>query len=309
MEPIASAAPLSAPASIAEVQDHAVAAAHLEDGTIALADEVSARDEQGLHRPRQGGVGGAGIRDLDLCPDCGAPWGSSVICTKCGHSRATGEHIGQNVPPPAGTDPDLPPPPKPPRPCAKCGYDLVGLKTARCPECGTINSRLKRGELNERQTLRRMYLVPLALTGIGLALVVLIKFAIGAIVGTSVVTSPLVAGGEAVLGYLVLFPITLVVGFIVYVVCSLMFIGFDEPLGVTFLRLGAVYALTDVVQAIIRPLPIVSWFWVSWLIVGTIYVGLLMQIMELDIEDAWIVAVITFLVKLVAAVWAYATYF
>jgi hypothetical protein len=284
-----------------------------DDGTVPLADEIVPRDEAFLYKGKHvGGQGGTGTRDLELCPDCGSPWGSSVICTKCGHNRMTGEAIGINVPPPAGEDPSLPRPPKPPKPCQKCGYDLTGLKSARCPECGTINARLKRGQLTEKQTLRQMYLIPLMLTGIGLGLTILIKFALAAIMGSSISTSPMVAGGEAILGYLILFPITIVVGFVVYVACSLMFLGFDEPLGVTFVRLAAVYALTDIAQAIIRPIPIFGWFSISFIIVGIVYVGLLMQLMELDFEDAWFIAVITFIVKLAVALiaaWVIATYF
>lgn len=284
-----------------------------EDGTLALADEVIARDEAFLHKPKYvGGLGADGLRDLELCPDCGSPWGSSVICTRCGHNRMTGEPVGVNVPPPAGEDPDQPRPPKPPKPCKKCGYDLTGLKSARCPECGTVNARLRSGQLTEKQTLKRMYTIPLVLTAIGVVVVLLIDFIVGAITGSSVTTSWATAGAASALSYVILFPLMLSVGFVVYVVCSMMFIGFDEPLGVTFVRLAAVYALTDVAQAIIRPIPFIGWFAVNWVIVGTIYVGLLMQIMELELEDAWFIAVLSFLVKLVVTVGAfyiYAKYF
>ncbi|MBY0112024.1 MAG: zinc ribbon domain-containing protein [Phycisphaerales bacterium] len=64
---------------------------------------------------------------LRPCPTCGhgiRP--DAVLCVACGYNLASGVRVlGE-----AGAEPI------PPVPCANCGYDVRGLKSERCPECG-----------------------------------------------------------------------------------------------------------------------------------------------------------------------------
>jgi len=265
-----------------------------DDGTIALADEPPPR-----------AAGGARRGELQICPDCGTPLGSGPICASCGYDRITGRTIGergQGTPPPAGTL--MADKPKHlPRPCKKCGYDLTGLKTAKCPECGTINPGRLRHRETEKQTLRKMYIQPLIMTAIGMAVAVVAYAIIGSLSGGAT------SGVGGVVAYLIYFALSLPLGFITYVVCSMIFIGFDEPLGVTLVRLAAVYAVTDACAAILSGIPFVSW--ITWPLQAAVYLGLLMQIMELDWEDAWLVAAVTFIVHAIlgaAIYWVIMTY-
>lgn len=238
---------------------------------------------------------------MHLCPDCATPLGSGPVCLSCGFNRVTGVAIGaggSDAPgpiAPAGTD-AVAPKAKPKRkelPCIECGYDLTGLKTPHCPECGTLNSRLSRARAADRQTLRGMYVKPLIMVAVGLTIACIVY----------------ALRREPVPFYLFYYGAAVPVGFLVYVACSIAFIGFDEPLGVTFVRIAAVLAVADACFAAIDAIPFLGWY--AWLLEGLIYTVLLMQVMEIDLEDARIVALVTFIVHIAlgfAALWVWQTY-
>lgn len=248
----------------------------LEDGTIALADDPSP-SAAAPRMPRAGA--------LELCPDCSTPLGSGPICASCGYNRTTGLSIGAHgagTPPPAGTT-ALPPSRKPKRTgrtCIQCGYDLSGLKTPTCPECGTLNSKYARAKQEEKQTLKAMYIKPLIMAGIGLVVAC-------AVFGLRGLPVPF---------YLMYYAAAVPVGFLAYVALSIAFIGFDEPLGVTFVRIAAVLAVADACTNLIDAIPYIGWY--AWPLEGFIYTGLLMSVMELDFEDARIVALVTFMLHI-----------
>jgi ribosomal protein L32/predicted RNA-binding Zn-ribbon protein involved in translation (DUF1610 family) len=279
-----------APPVPAPVGGSVPAAPAADDGIFALADEP-ATPGRSAATPK--------AASMQLCPDCGTPLGSGIICINCGYNKQTGRAVGmagRGTPEPAGSGPATAPRKRPHkvRPCVKCGYDLTGLKTAQCPECGTVNSRQARARADDRITLRSMYVKPAIMAGVG----VLLSCGIHALLHQSV---PF---------YLFYFAVTAPVGFLVYLACSIAFIGFDEPLGVTFIRLAAAYAMADVMFAGIDAIPYIGWY--AWPFEAMIYTGLLMNLMELDFEDARVVAVITFIVHMVlwfAALWAWVAYF
>jgi len=67
----------------------------------------------------------------------------------------------------------------------------------------------------------------------------------------------------------------------------------------TALRLAGVFAVTDALSTLISPLPI---GWVAgWLIVGIVWIGLMVTVMEIDKEDALIFGVISFAAKVAIA--------
>jgi hypothetical protein len=129
-----------------------------------------------------------------------------------------------------------------------------------------------------------MYLKPMIAIAIGVG----ISLAIAA--GT----------GGSVVGLLFSYSISLVISFAAFFVCSLIFIGFDEPIVVAFLRMGAVVALSMILEMALSLVPGFGLF--KLLLYLTVFAMLLVSWMEIDIEDAWIVMVGTIVAKLVATI-------
>lgn len=96
------------------------------------------------------------------------------------------------------------------------------------------------------------------------------------------------------------FGVMYVATLVVYFICSLMWIGFDEPLKLEALRLAAACAITEIARAVLSPLPM-NWRVqaVVQLIIGFVFVASVMQLMEMDKEDAIMFAVLTWVIRLV----------
>lgn len=82
---------------------------------------------------------------LRPCPSCGSGMRpDAVLCLACGYNQASGERMAGEaaieVPAPV--------------PCASCGYDVRGLKSDVCPECGELLSVLHIGGSGPLQVLR-----------------------------------------------------------------------------------------------------------------------------------------------------------
>lgn len=84
-----------------------------------------------------------------------------------------------------------------------------------------------------------------------------------------------------------------------FFVCGVIWIGFDEPLGVEALRLAAVCAITEVARAIVSPLPMNFRIQtVVQMVVGFVFIASLMQLMEMEKEDAIIFAIFAWVVRI-----------
>ncbi len=217
------------------------------------------------------------------CPNCGRPVNeNAAVCVSCGYSKAHGRIL---------TESDVPKSADPPRgvrqQCKKCGYDLRGLKVPKCPECGTVNTRPTRRERDKETSVevaRETYRKPLAYLVIGLIGMFLIR--------------ALEQGGGAshVVGYAIGYAIQVPIGLAVYWVCCLIWIGFDAPVHLTILRLAGIYALVDLIGTVIGFVPILGGV-IGWTIALFFYVGLLMDLLEMDLQDTIIVGLLTYLVK------------
>lgn len=259
-----------------------IVAAPADDGTIPFLDEESVASKP----------------TVIACPNCARPLASdAMICMGCGFNRATGRNVttamgdddaaGSGG---KGTGKKKAKGKGPPRKCSSCGHDLSGLKSLTCPECGKVNPRPNRRDYDReeaRRVVRNAWVQPIIMTAVGLTVSTLIVVA---------------ARGEAdALAHLILFGASLIIGLAVYIVCSFLWIGFDEPLPMTALRLMGVYALADIGYTLVGLVPM-SGFGVMglgmWIAPTVVYFLLLAQIMELDIEDAVIVAVATSILKI-----------
>lgn len=223
------------------------------------------------------------------CRNCGAPLAeSAVLCVSCGFNKKLGRtaresDVAAALPPPSPLATQRGRRTK----CGKCGYDLRGTTGPKCPECGAsamAPTREEKNRENSEAVRRDTYIKPLVYFAVGFGIVSLIQLLSGGI--------------DDLLFYAVGYAIQVPIGVAVYWVCCLIWIGFDAPVHVTALRLAGIYALVDLASAIFSfvPIPIIGW--VAPLL---IYVGLLMDLLELDLQDAVIVALITFLVKVLIA--------
>jgi hypothetical protein len=164
---------------------------------------------------------------------------------------------------------------------------MVGLKSDHCPECGgKLPSSLSIvRKADAKAALRNEYKSAAITTAIAWAV-------IGVLVG--------VAGGPmAVLGYYVFCAVMVGTGFAAFMICSMLWIGFDQPLGVTVLRLAAIYAIVDAVLLGFEMIPGVGAFTLlAWLLALSLYVGLMTKWLDLDTKDAVAVALATQFVRI-----------
>lgn len=202
----------------------------------------------------------------ELCAGCGMPASSNaVVCLGCGFNRRTGVFTADELN--AAQDPG-----KPLRKkkfsCSQCGYSLDGLKTPRCPECGTINTR-ETGKLDRRslsrQIVRETYLKPAILAVVAI---------IGLVIVAIVHRSPMLGAA-----YAIWIAASAVLGTGVYFLFCLLWTGFDAPMHLATIRLFAVFGMATLVGEtldffLIKP--------VVWIASTLVYYGLLMSLMEID---------------------------
>lgn len=207
----------------------------------------------------------------ELCAGCGMPRSSNaIVCLGCGFNHRSGRFTSEELA--AAQDPDKPVKKKKYL-CRNCEYDLTGLAGARCPECGTINTR-ETGKLDReklrRDIVRNAYLQPVIVGAIGL-----VGLGIGAVATQSLQD----LGWWALwLGFCAIF------GTGVYFLYCLMWSGFDMPMHMAMMRLFAVYCVCAAVDTLGTYYLIAP---VAWALSAVVSLGLLYKMLELDdIKDA-----------------------
>lgn len=222
------------------------------------------------------------------CPSCSSPIPSgSVLCMSCGFDVGKGVKLSTGV----GSDDPAEPPLKG-KPamlkCPGCGYDLKGLKTPRCPECGKVvvkKSRIEELQESSKKAARDAWVKPLIMIVVGV---------LGMLLWQGMADP---SGGEVVASLIGL-AIKVPIGLAIYFVCCLIWIGFDMPWRLITLRLIAVYAIVGLVGLPVAYIPIGI---VRLGIMVVVYVGLLMDMLDMEVQDAVIVAVATYIAQLYLA--------
>jgi hypothetical protein len=172
--------------------------------------------------------------------------------------------------------------------CPKCTYDMGAGTAMTCPECGTtlpIEDKTTQYARQSKETARQAYLQPLLMLGIAGLIMMGVWFANLGLLGLAVYPIYLIA-------------ITLLGTFVFQLMC-LTFIGFDAPLHLTVLRLAGIYAVMSVVDEIAGWIPLPC---VPILVSLLVYVGLLMQMLDLEVNDAVILALGVGLVQILVGI-------
>ena len=76
-----------------------------------------------------------------------------------------------------------------------------------------------------------------------------------------------------------------------------LWLGGAGPLGLAILRLAGIYAMTDLIGIVVAPL-----LMVGWLIKIAVYVAMLAWLFDFEIAESIMVALITFVLKVIGAV-------
>ncbi len=217
-------------------------------------------------------------RELKVCPACGkARDKDSVVCVNCGFDDRAGFQRGTGVGASARKGGVTV--------CPGCGYDLKGLKKPRCPECGKVLSLVSDREDREAESkaiARKAYLRPVLMFVIGITGLLIL----GAVRGQG--------GSDMIVRLLLTYAIGVPIGLLVYVLCCLIWIGFNAPLHRVALSLAGIYAIVDLVGGVLGLIPFGVIAWAGSVIT---YVGLLMEELDLELVDAVIVGIATSLAK------------
>ncbi len=215
------------------------------------------------------------------CPGCERPLPlDAAACPDCGFNLVLNEHVSELARPEARTAVMK----GGVMTCATCGYSLKKLKQMICPECGTpfrIPSRRDWLDEDSKQTVRDAYRRPLISLGVGL-----VGLAIVALLQGSPGDIPIM-----LLGYAIRVP----GGVAAFLLCCVLWVGFDAPVHLIALRLAGIYALVDLVSAVVGLVPMLSMFY--WPVGLLLYISLLMKELDLEVQDAVIVGLISSLAQ------------
>lgn len=204
---------------------------------------------------------------LRSCPHCSVILPrQTLVCMRCGFNTQTGRNVGTGRGAMAG------------RACAKCGYDLEGLKLPRCPECGTLHSLGAKRDA-DRQTsdrvAQREYLKPAIMAGVGVLMAV---FALPQAVNPQ----------AAVLAFGLMLLFQSILGVFVYIAACMSGLDADCPFPLAVMRLVAAYTLFNGLWVVLLVLGVPGSMWIGLLILGILFTSLF----DYDFQDGVILALV-----------------
>ena len=180
--------------------------------------------------------------------------------------------------------------------CPECSYDLRGLRSDRCPECGKMltQSAVRQAE-NKRDGVKDSNWFDgraLSLAAVGLA--------------TGGTVWWFAYGGLGIPAFGAYFLFTVVIGWLTFFGCSVMWIGFDQPLRKTVVQtVGAFGVYAGVAAAFaLLPVPGIVGFFVS----AVVLIWMLSELLDIDFQDAAMIALLVGAMKTVFYMWVLAAF-
>ena len=172
-----------------------------------------------------------------------------------------------------------------PLPCPECGYDLRGLRDGQCPECGL---KLTYSVMRRAQDLRAgvkpqggFERKPIYMATVGLLLS-------GSVWWMS-------AGDAGLVAFGVDFVFTVTIGWLVFFLCSIAWIGFDQPLRTTFVQTVGALGMFAGIWSVMMLIPVPGL--IRSVLGFFILMGLLGDALDIDYQDAGIIAIIVSVLK------------
>jgi hypothetical protein len=173
--------------------------------------------------------------------------------------------------------------------CPSCGYDLTGARPGVCPECG---KKVTEAGIRHAAAARARKWYQAAWVGAGA------MFAAGLALTCGVWAWEAAQGGDSAAvwglagGVLVL--ATVVIACAVYFGCAMLWIGWDQNVPTTMLQVAGVFGLSMGVAALLDLVPVPVLPWVASVLV---LIGLMVRVMDIEVRDAVIVAVLVAAVR------------
>lgn len=164
--------------------------------------------------------------------------------------------------------------------CVTCGYNAaIGAKidTVTGADKPKKHHRDAEHEALSREVARQAYMTP------AIATIVAVGINIGLIAG--------IHGESLVAPYMILFAINVVIGVILFLACSMTWIGMDAPLPLMTLQVAAAYAVIDAISTVAGLAPILPLLAVIGLMLT--YAMILAHYLDIDFVDAIIVAILS----------------